>query len=127
LEIKNQVIVLEKSREYYLHRHLRRKIRKHQFKLNNKAHKAKRRKIERENRIHPFKINARVVYWGNRCWLCGGEYESIDHVIPLSKGGKHLPANLRPACLRCNNKKGNKDLVDVVSLMVREKNKPNLP
>jgi 5-methylcytosine-specific restriction endonuclease McrA len=29
-------------------------------------------------------------------------YEVIDHVIPVSKGGTGWPANLRPACGRCN-------------------------
>lgn len=43
--------------------------------------------------------------YGNLCWICGGPGEQIDHVKPLSKGGAHCLANLRPACFRCNNKK----------------------
>lgn len=43
--------------------------------------------------------------WSFRCWLCNGQYESIDHVKPLSKGGLHMLANLRPACRRCNASK----------------------
>lgn len=31
---------------------------------------------------------------------------SIDHVIPLSKGGLHDPSNVKAAHLRCNVKKG---------------------
>jgi len=31
----------------------------------------------------------------------------MDHVIPLSKGGKHLPSNVVPACASCNSSKGN--------------------
>ena len=27
---------------------------------------------------------------------------TIDHVIPLSKGGTHEPGNCRLACFRCN-------------------------
>lgn len=30
---------------------------------------------------------------------------TIDHVIPLSRGGEHLPANVQAACLRCNSAK----------------------
>lgn len=44
-------------------------------------------------------------YWGNSCWMCGGPATTIDHVKPLSKGGSHLLANLRPACKPCNSSK----------------------
>lgn len=41
------------------------------------------------------------------CVYCGAtERISIDHVIPLSRGGKHEAANLAPACLSCNCSKG---------------------
>lgn len=45
---------------------------------------------------------ARVSYYANRCWMCGGAADQIDHVKPLSKGGSHWPANIRPACAECN-------------------------
>lgn len=38
--------------------------------------------------------------------ICGDNYPSIDHVIPLSKGGKHAWANVRLAHRSCNTKKG---------------------
>lgn len=50
-------------------------------------------------------IEARVAYWGWRCWICGRPYEAIDHVIPIAKGGTHWPANLRPICSKCNSRK----------------------
>lgn len=50
----------------------------------------------------------KVAYWGDKCWMCGGKYESIDHVKPLSKGGSHFLSNLRPACSSCNSKKRSK-------------------
>ena len=31
---------------------------------------------------------------------------TIDHVKPLSKGGKHIWENVTTACTKCNNKKG---------------------
>lgn len=53
---------------------------------------------------------------GNRCHLCrktvpGKTWPhplspSLDHVIPLSKGGPHEPSNVRLAHLRCNVEKG---------------------
>lgn len=40
--------------------------------------------------------------------LVGGEYPSIDHVVPLSKGGTHTWDNVHLAHKRCNMVKGNK-------------------
>ena len=54
------------------------------------------------------------------CYLCGNttykEYENrptnqratLDHVIPISKGGNHTFDNVRIACWRCNSIKGNR-------------------
>lgn len=51
---------------------------------------------------------ARVAYYGFRCYLCGGRWEAIDHVKPLSKGGSGWPSNLRPICQSCNSRKGSR-------------------
>lgn len=37
---------------------------------------------------------------------------TIDHVIPLSKGGTNNMDNLLPVCVSCNSKKGDKSLVE---------------
>jgi 5-methylcytosine-specific restriction endonuclease McrA len=47
-------------------------------------------------------IAARLEMWGWRCWQCGEPWEEIDHVLPLSRGGPNLAANIRPICGRCN-------------------------
>lgn len=54
------------------------------------------------------KVAARFAMWADRCWLCGVEATEQDHVKPLSKGGRHLPANIRPICRSCNSRKGNR-------------------
>lgn len=54
-------------------------------------------------------ILARIAFYGTKCWMCGGPYEALDHVIPLSKGGTNWPANLRPACKSCNSRKRDRD------------------
>jgi len=46
-----------------------------------------------------------------RCTYCGSEENlSVDHVIPLSKGGEDYIENLVIACRKCNSSKGNKEL-----------------
>ena len=45
------------------------------------------------------------------CAYCGAtDNMSIDHVIPLSKGGTHEIDNLLPACRSCNSSKGARPL-----------------
>jgi len=43
------------------------------------------------------------------CYFCGGRFPTseleIDHVTPLSKGGRHSMDNLCRSCSGCNNKK----------------------
>jgi len=47
-----------------------------------------------------------------RCYLCGKlipkGHRHVDHIMPLSKGGKHKPSNLAVACDTCNLSKYNK-------------------
>jgi 5-methylcytosine-specific restriction endonuclease McrA len=46
------------------------------------------------------------------CQYCGRRFEprelTLDHVIPRSRGGQSSWDNLVAACLRCNNRKGNR-------------------
>src|SRR5215470_4698227 len=49
---------------------------------------------------------------GNRCQYCGHKFPSselsLDHVIPLSRGGTSSWENIVCSCLKCNVKKGNR-------------------
>jgi 5-methylcytosine-specific restriction endonuclease McrA len=40
------------------------------------------------------------------CYSCGGDADTVDHVIPHSKGGGNEPGNLIAMCRRCNGLKG---------------------
>jgi len=46
------------------------------------------------------------------CALCGLQMdkESIDHIVPLSKGGTNFISNIQLAHLTCNKRKGSKHL-----------------
>jgi 5-methylcytosine-specific restriction endonuclease McrA len=59
-------------------------------------------------------IAARIAMWGGRCYLCGDQATTLDHVIPLVRGGTNWPANLRPACWPCNLGKGRRSLASVL-------------
>lgn len=44
-----------------------------------------------------------------RCHYCSGSFEarelSMDHVVPLIRGGRSTRGNVVPACKECNNRK----------------------
>lgn len=44
------------------------------------------------------------------CYFCGKKTKnlSVDHLVPLSRGGTDDPTNLVAACHHCNQLKGNK-------------------
>ncbi len=44
--------------------------------------------------------------------------DSIDHIIPLSKGGTHIKSNLQIAHILCNRKKGNRQGVIPIRIEV---------
>lgn len=45
---------------------------------------------------------------GNRCCNCGSRYNlQIDHIYPISKGGKSTYNNLQTLCENCNKEKSN--------------------
>jgi len=43
------------------------------------------------------------------CYYCGGKFKAMeltmDHLVPIVRGGRSVPGNLVPACKECNNKK----------------------
>jgi 5-methylcytosine-specific restriction endonuclease McrA len=41
----------------------------------------------------------------HRCGYCGGTADSIDHVMPRSRGGKNIWENVIAACRGCNLRK----------------------
>ena len=43
-----------------------------------------------------------------KCQYCGGHAETVDHLVPRSRGGPHTWENVVAACKRCNGKKRDK-------------------
>jgi 5-methylcytosine-specific restriction endonuclease McrA len=94
---KNPEKSREKSRREYARDPLARKAIQHQRRAMKL--RAPRGTVTRAG------LAARWDFYGGRCWMCGGEAVEWDHVKPLSKGGAHCLANLRPACVPCNRRK----------------------
>lgn len=73
-----------------------------------RRHEAKRRARVRGATVVSFtaeQLAARLSMYSG-CWICGNpRWTEVDHVKPLSKGGPHMLANLRPACFDCNRNK----------------------
>ena len=68
--------------------------------------------IERERR--KAKELKKTSWWKNKrasgiCYYCKKKFPvqdlTMDHLIPLIRGGKSIKANLVPACKDCNSKK----------------------
>lgn len=55
-----------------------------------------------------------VARYGGRCAYCGDRPELLhmEHVVPLSRGGRNGIGNVLPACPPCNMSKGAKLLVE---------------
>lgn len=80
-----------------------------------------RRLRRMKSRNHDPDITLEKLYRrdGGTCYLCGGvcdwndvidgnagdAYPSIDHVVPVSKGGTHTWENIKLACRKCNTAK----------------------
>ncbi|MBU1028512.1 MAG: HNH endonuclease [Nanoarchaeota archaeon] len=50
----------------------------------------------------------------NRCVYCNRQMKRItmDHILPLSRGGIHTMNNIVPACQSCNSKKNTKTVYE---------------
>ena len=60
----------------------------------------------------------------HRCQYCGRVAESIDHVIPRSRGGEHSWENVVAACRPCNVRKRDR-LLDETTMVLRHR--PSVP
>lgn len=57
----------------------------------------------------------RATQWWKRkrslgiCHYCGRKFRpaelTMDHIVPIARGGRSVPGNIVPACKECNSKK----------------------
>ena len=64
---------------------------------------------------------------GHRCQYCGRADLplTVDHVIPASRNGEDSWENLVCACVRCNNKKGDRTPEEALMPLRRKPMRPN--
>lgn len=66
-----------------------------------------RKTVSRTLRTSIFKRD-RYACQSLNCSHVGKEGLTIDHIVPVSKGGTNDPKNLQAMCFDCNNQKGDK-------------------
>jgi 5-methylcytosine-specific restriction endonuclease McrA len=66
-------------------------------------------------------LNRRSVFArdGHACQYCGNAAESIDHVVPRSRGGEHCWENVVAACRPCNVRKRDRMLAETTMRLRR--------
>jgi 5-methylcytosine-specific restriction endonuclease McrA len=71
-------------------------------------------------------------WWQNEiakgvCHYCGKSFKpkdlTMDHVVPLSRGGKSTKGNIVPCCKECNNKKKYMTPVDIIIKIMKDEKK----
>lgn len=111
----------EKGREYArAHTDQKREADKRRYWENLEASRNKERMKAHRRRVSGDvwtleEENQLITDYGFRCVYCNKKKKrkdlTLDHVIPITKGGTNSIENLVPACCFCNLSKGNKSIV----------------
>lgn len=100
-------------------------LKKHQRRIRKYKHKLKMKRLDEEGLFdESITLSKLIAKYNNTCYLCGGQcdssdytitkegyfivgsmYPSIDHVVPISKGGTHTWDNVKLAHHGCNSLK----------------------
>lgn len=88
----------------------------HPEKFREYAHR--RRARLRSQFVAPVDVQAIYLRDQGRCHICGKRVKqadtSMDHLIPLSLGGVHAPHNVALAHLKCNLKRNNRGVAQLL-------------
>ena len=81
-----------------------------QQKVNLKTQRRRARFLKSDIRIISKKDSMRLN--NSLCFYCNQKATSLDHVIPLSRGGRHSIGNLVSCCKTCNSSKNEKTVME---------------
>lgn len=76
----------------------------------------------------PFSKKNILVRDGFKCAYCGSKSRglTIDHIVPVSRGGKSNFENCVAACKECNSKKGNQTASEAHMYLKKQPNSPTI-
>lgn len=97
------------------------------------ADRKRRHRIRENGKVENIRLGQLIVRDNNVCYLCnercdredytitsdgyfivGETYPSIDHVVPISKGGTHTWDNVKLTCFSCNTIKSDSSVKEPV-------------
>lgn len=77
-----------------------------------KRYNNENRRREKEKSGRGISLEEKSVLLSDPCVYCGSRAKmTLDHIVPLNKGGSHSSENLAPACVSCNSSKHTKSLL----------------
>lgn len=86
-------------------------LRKNPEYVRTKRNKREARINNNPNTLTPAEWKEILELYEGKCIYCGSSKRiTMDHIIPISKGGGTTKDNVVPACISCNSSKGNKDI-----------------
>ena len=88
----------------------RRYAKNNQDKLNEKSLRRRAYKLNAKR----YEVSKKEIWrlYNSKCFYCDNKSETIEHVIPLSRGGDHGIGNLVPCCGFCNYSKAGRTVME---------------
>lgn len=88
-----------------------------EWRKQNKSKKAenahRRRSRQKQNGVFTISPKDMARIYASPCAGCGThDGISVDHVVPIAKGGRHSIGNLQPLCVKCNQEKGTRLVIE---------------